>query len=229
MENAMTLITGRFTVQSCPSICLAIFVGALSAGSADARSRSPQDSSLLTPIVNAAPTLAPFQHVRFCLRYPSDCKSEPTENRRIDLNEETLKLLKRVNHSVNMSIIPMPKSYGQDLGESWTIAPNMGDCNDYAVTKRHELLENGLPSRALRLSVVKTASGIGHLVLVVATTKGDIVMDDLTEVIRPWQSTGYHWLKIQSATDSKFWYEIKAPAVGPSVSQADRRVRLVDR
>jgi Bacterial transglutaminase-like cysteine proteinase BTLCP len=54
-------------------------------------------------------------------------------------------------------------------------------------------------------------------------------MDNLTETIRPWQSTDYHWLKIQSATDSKFWYEIKAPAVGPSVSQADRKVRLANR
>jgi predicted transglutaminase-like cysteine proteinase len=205
-----------------------MFVGVLSVGSADARSQSPQDSSLLTPIVNAAPTLAPFQHVRFCLRYPSDCKSDPTENKRIDLNEQNLELLKRVNHSVNMSIIPMPKSYGQNLGDGWTIAPNMGDCNDYAVTKRHQLLESGLPSKALRLSVVKTASGVGHLVLVVATTKGDIVLDDLTEVIRPWQSTDYHWLKIQSATDPKFWYEIKRPAIGPSVSQADRRVGLAD-
>jgi predicted transglutaminase-like cysteine proteinase len=135
-------------------------------------------------------------------------------------------LLKRVNHSVNMYINPRPKSYGPNLGEGWTIAPEMGDCNDYAVTKRHQLLESGLPSKALRLSVVKTASGIGHLVLVVVTTKGDIVMDDLTEVIRPWRSTDYHWLKIQSATDSKLWYEIKQPAVGPPVSQADRRVRL---
>jgi predicted transglutaminase-like cysteine proteinase len=204
-----------------------MFVGALSVGGAEARSRPPQDSRLLTPIVNAAPTLAPFQHVRFCLRYPSDCKSEPTENKRIDLNEETLELLKRVNHSVNMSIIPMPKNYGKNLGDGWTIAPNMGDCNDYAVTKRHQLLERGLPSKALLLSVVKTASGVGHLVLVVVTTKGDIVMDDLTEAIRPWQSTNYHWLKVQSATDSKFWYEIKGAAVGPSVSQANRRLRLV--
>jgi len=196
---------------------------------ADARSRPPPDSSLLTPIMNASPTLAPFQHVRFCLRYPSDCKSDPTEDERIDLNAATWELLKRVNHSVNMSIIPTPKSYGPDLGDGWTIAPKMGDCNDYAVTKRHALIENGMPSRALRLSVVKTASEIGHLVLVVVTTKGDIVMDDLTEVIRPWQSTDYHWLKIQSATDSKFWYEIKAPAVGPSVSHADRKLRLADR
>jgi len=229
-EDARSLDHGLFMARCLSSICLAMFVGGLSAGSsADTRSRSPQDSSLLTPIMEASPTLAPFQHVRFCLRYPSDCKSDPTENERIELNAKTWELLKRVNHGVNMSIIPIPKSYGPNLGDGWTIAPEMGDCNDYAVTKRHELLENGLPSRALRLSVVKTASGIGHLVLVVVTTKGDLVMDDLIEVIRPWQSTDYHWLKIQSATNSKFWYGIKWPAVGPSGSQADRRVRLVDR
>src|SRR3984893_6623316 len=207
------------------SIYFAVFLAC--AGNVDARTRAPQDSKLSTSIVDGSPTLAPFQHVRFCLRYPSDCKSDPTENEHIDLNAETLELLKRVNHRVNMSINPMPKSYGPNLEDRWTIAPETGDCNDYAVTKRHELLENGLPSRALRLSMVKTASGIGHLVLVVVTTKGDLVMDDLTETIRPWQSTNYHWLKIQSATDSKLWYKIKRPAaVGPSVSQADRGVRL---
>ena len=226
LENAIASITGCFMARRFRLICLTMFAGALFAGSADVLSRPLQDSNSLTPIVEASPTLAPFQHIRFCLRYPSDCKTNPTENERIDLNAETSELLKRVNHSVNISINPTPKSYGPNLGDGWTIAPEMGDCNDYAVTKRHELLESGLPSKALRLSVVKTASGVGHLVLVVVTTKGAIVMDDLTEMIRPWQSTDYHWLKIQSATDSKFWHEIKRPAVRPFVSQADRRVRL---
>jgi predicted transglutaminase-like cysteine proteinase len=212
-----------------PSIFLAILSGALCADGADARSRSPQDLNVLAPIVDASPTLAPFQHVRFCLRYPSDCTSNPTESERIDLNAERSELLKRVNLSVNASIIPSPKSYGPDLQDGWTIAPNMGDCNDYAVTKRHVLLESGLPGKALRLSVVKTTSGIGHLVLVVATTRGDIVMDNLTDAIRPWQSTDYHWLKIQSATDSRFWHEVKAPAGGPPVLQADRRFHLAIR
>ena len=228
-ENAVASFTDRVMPQCFPSIYLAMFVGALSLGSADARNRSPQDSSLLTPIMNAAPTLTPFQHVRFCIRYPSDCKSNPAENDHIDLDAETSELLKRVNHSVNMSIIPTRKSYGRNLGDGWTIAPDTGDCNDYAVTKRHELIAKGLPSKALRLAVVRTASGVGHLVLVVVTTKGDIVMDDLTDVIRPWLSTHYHWLKIQSATDSRFWHEIKRPAIRRSVSQADRWVRLADR
>ena len=220
LENAVASVTGCVMARRFPSMYLTMFVGALSIASADARSRSLQDSSLLTPIVSAAPTLTPFQHVRFCLRYPSDCKSNPAENDHIDLDAETSELLKRVNHSVNMSIIPTRKSYGRNLGDGWTIAPDMGDCNDYAVTKRHKLIEKGLPSKALRLAVV---------VLVVVTKKGDIVMDDLTEVIRPWQSTDYDWLKIQSATDSKFWHEIKRPAVRRSVSQADRWVRLADR
>src|SRR6202047_3219732 len=196
-------------------------------GNADAGSRSPQDSKPSSPIADGSPTLAPFQHVRFCLHYPSDCKSNPTENERIDLNAETSDLLKGVNRRVNMSISPTLKSYGPEVQDGWTIAPVEGDCNDYAVTKRHELLESGLPAKALRLSVVKTSSGIGHLVLVVVTTKGDIVMDNLTEAIRPWQNTDYHWLKIQSANDARYWYEVKAPDT--SVSQADRKVRLGDR
>jgi predicted transglutaminase-like cysteine proteinase len=212
-----------------PSACMVMVAGVLAVDGADARSRSLPDSTFLTPIVEASPTLAPFQHVRFCLRYPSDCKSDPAENERIDLNPETSEQLKRVNQSVNMSIVPTFKSYGSNLEDGWTIAPGTGDCNDYAVTKRHELIERGLPSKALRLSVVKTASGVGHLVLVVATTKGDIVLDNLTDVIRLWQHTDYHWLKIQSASDSRYWYGIKAPATALSVSQVDRKVRLADR
>jgi predicted transglutaminase-like cysteine proteinase len=194
---------------------------------ANARDRIMQEPGYLVPIVESSPILAPFQHVRFCLRYPSDCKSDPTENERIDLNEETSKLLDRVNRDVNGAISPTVKGSGSDLQDGWTISPIVGDCNDYAVTKRHELLQSGLPAKALRLSVVKTATGIGHLVLVVVTTRGDLVLDNLTETIRPWQNTDYRWLKIQSAADARFWYEVKVAS--PTVSQADRKLRVADR
>lgn len=209
-----------------PSILLAALATAFLVESAHARDKTLIDSNALTQIVEGSPTLAPFQHVRFCLRYPADCKLKSTDNERIELVAETFELLKRVNHSVNASIAPMSKGYGSNLGDGWTIAPGMGDCNDYAVTKRHELVESGLPAKAMRLATVKTINGVGHLVLVVSTTKGDIVLDNLTEVIRPWQVTGYRWLKIQSATDSKFWHEVQAPA---GIALADRRVRLADR
>ena len=206
---------------------LASAASLLSAG-ADARNGSQHDVRSSAPLIAAAsPTLAPFQHVRFCLRYPSDCKSDATEIERIELSPETSALLERVNRGVNAEIAPVMKGETPEHRGGWTIAPSLGDCNDFAVTKRHELLLGGLPAKALRLSVVKTNSGIGHLVLVVSTTKGDIVLDNLTDKIRSWHQTEYQWLKIQSATDAKFWHEVKA--YGPSLSRADRKIRLADR
>jgi predicted transglutaminase-like cysteine proteinase len=214
--------------RHCLTLCTAI-AGILLVSVASAGTLVPPDPTTLTPIVESSPTLAPFQHVRFCLHYPADCQSSSGPASRIELSVQTVQLLDRVNREVNLSIIPKVKSYGRDLEDSWTIAPDTGDCNDYAVTKRHNLIESGLPSSALRLSVIKTASGIGHLVLIVATTNGDLVMDNLTVAIRPWQTTDYQWLKIQSASDPRFWNEIKSPGSSPSLAQVGRKLRVAVR
>jgi predicted transglutaminase-like cysteine proteinase len=208
------------------SLCF-VLAGLSLSSVTDAWGRSPVEPSYLLPIAEASQTLAPFQHVRFCLRYPADCTSDPAETAVIELGVDTFELMNRVNHSVNVAIAPMPKDVGTGSGLGWTIAPSAGDCNDYAVTKRHELLRSGLPAKALRLAVVKTISGVGHLVLVVATTKGELVLDNLTETIRPWQTTDYRWLKIQSASDARFWYDVKVPVA--ELSQGDRRFRLAGR
>ena len=192
-------------------ILLAAFAATVSSTGAGAGAGPPRSS-----IVEAGPTLAPLQHVRFCLHYSNECRSTSPADQRIDLTAASLKLLERINHQVNASILPKMKSYRGDLTETWTIAPYEGDCNDYAVTKRHELLEKGLPSSALRLSVTKTALGVGHLVLVVSTKRGDLVMDSLSDVIRTPQATDYQWLKIQSARDPNFWVEVGSPVVLPS-------------
>jgi predicted transglutaminase-like cysteine proteinase len=188
-----------------------LLVTGLPMDGAAAGNRPPDVPAAAASPVEASPTLAPFQHVRFCRRYPADCRSNPMEEERIDLSAENAELLEHVNRRVNQAIAPMQKSYGRDFWDGWTIAPLTGDCNDYVVTKRHQLLESGLPAKALRLAVVSTTSQNWHLVLLVATTKGDLVLDNLTEAIVPWQSTDYHWLKIQSARDVRSWYEVKVP------------------
>jgi predicted transglutaminase-like cysteine proteinase len=213
-------------VQPCKLIIWAIATGAFSLAGAYAREQLPLESSYVAPIVEAAPTLAPFQHVRFCIRYPGDCSASESGTDKIELNAKTFDVLKNINHTVNTSIAPIIKDYGADLQDGWTIAPSVGDCNDYAVTKRHQLVESGMPSKALRLSVVKTPSGMGHLVLVVTTTQGDLVLDNLAEAILPWQSTAYFWIKIQSVKNSRFWSEIK-PA--PSFVSESRRIHVAKR
>ena len=197
------------SVISLSSIVLVILL-------APAQGRSLIETSVVMPISEASPTLSPFQHVRFCLRYPADCKSDPTETTTVELTAETIETIQRVNRDVNASIMPVGRSSAVDDG-GWTISPASGDCNDYAVTKRHELVRSGLPAKAVRLAVVKTTSGIGHLILVVSTNKGDLVLDNLSETI----------VKIQSAGDARYWFEVKPR--GMVLSQVDRKIGSSDR
>ena len=168
-------------------------------------------------IIELGPTLSPFEHVRFCQHYPGDCQPDlQAPGALVKLDSKTAKLLSRINRQINAAIVPARKGFVPDVKEAWTVAPKSGDCNDYAVTKRHELLKYELPASALRLSVVKTAGGEGHLVLVVATTKGELVLDNLTDEIRSWKETDYRWLKIQSKTDPHYWVELRSPIIIPA-------------
>lgn len=49
-----------------------------------------------------------------------------------------------------------------------------------------------------RIAATRTESGIGHAVLVVTTSKGDLVFDKRTNIVKPWFATGLRWLQIQS-------------------------------
>jgi predicted transglutaminase-like cysteine proteinase len=90
-------------------------------------------------------------------------------------------------------------------GEEWIINPDRGDCNDYAVSKRHELLRRGWPARALLLSEVVINSGEHHLVLLVRTRSGDVVLDNLTPQIKPWLQAPYRWVRVQSPSYNGLW------------------------
>jgi predicted transglutaminase-like cysteine proteinase len=66
--------------------------------------------------------------------------------------------------------------------ETSQVNPDRGNCHDYAVSKRHELIRAGWPSASLRLAIAYTRGGVGHLVVIVRTTDGDRVLDNLTNV-----------------------------------------------
>lgn len=221
-----TCVTGLMA-NSLSAIALVV-ASLLASSSGEAAGIYPVGLDRAPSIQATTPTLAPFQHIRFCIRYPSDCQTDLAAPDRVELTPELFDLMDTINGEVNSAISPTAKRYGSNLGDGWNIAPFSGDCNDYAVTKRHALLQRGVPSRSLRLSVVKTASGIGHLVLVVSTTKGPLVLDNLANSIRPWHVTGYQWLKIQSADNANYWYDI-APSVGHSPPPRARLAEIVQR
>jgi predicted transglutaminase-like cysteine proteinase len=117
--------------------------------------------------------------------------------------------LRTVNKKVNAAIMPERNSEGL-AGEKWLIGPSSGDCNDYAVTKRSELLDRGWPTRALLLSEVVTSWGEHHLVLVVRTSAGDLVLDNMASEIRPWTRAPYQWVRIQTPKNPNYWASLGA-------------------
>jgi predicted transglutaminase-like cysteine proteinase len=151
------------------------------------------------------PALAPMAYTMFCLRYPDECRAHQLfRGGPVPLIEARWASLKQVNQTVNLAITPEPNEFGLAT-EAWLINPERGDCNDYAVSKRHRLLKDGWPARTLLLAEVVTVWGKHHLVLVVRTRAGDLVLDNLTPQIRPWSRAPYRWVRIQSPGDARYW------------------------
>ncbi|MET4278137.1 MULTISPECIES: transglutaminase-like cysteine peptidase [unclassified Bradyrhizobium] len=159
-----------------------------------------------------APTLPPMAFTQFCLRYRGECRTRPMfRGGPVRLTEERWADLKEINQVVNRGIAPERNELGV-AGEQWLINPARGDCNDYAVSKRHELLERGWPARALLLSEVMVNSGEHHLILVVRTNSGDLVLDNMTPQIKPWSRVPYRWVRMQMP-NSKLWATISSARV----------------
>lgn len=148
-------------------------------------------------------SLAPFAHVLFCTRAPAEC-AESNGPDMVELTPAKRRELIAVNLRINRQISPVNDS-GNDV---WTLAPKAGDCEDYAITKRHALIEQGWPASALRLAVAYTSWGEGHLVLVVRTSKGDMVLDNLTGAVRRWNRSGLRWQMIQASGNPRIWYHL---------------------
>lgn len=153
--------------------------------------------------------LPPFAHARFCLQYSRECRIRgiPFRGESVSLTKERWSQLSTVNRTVNRAIRPQRNHEGI-WGERWLLSPKAGDCNDYAVTKRHQLLRMGWPTHSLLLAEVVIPGGEHHLVLVGRTLEGDFVLDNLTQEILPWSETRYRWVRIQSPHNPAYWSEV---------------------
>jgi predicted transglutaminase-like cysteine proteinase len=61
------------------------------------------------------------------------------------------------------------------------------------------------------MAEVITASGEHHLVLVVRTKDVDLVLDNLNANVRPVTMTRYHWVRVESPANPKFWSTVTVP------------------
>lgn len=196
----MQRTSGRFAAAA-----VAVMIGGVQWASAALLTVPTPPQAPLAHMKLGRPTLPPLTFTIFCLRYVAECR--PRRSFRggpIRLTEKRWVDLREINRTVNLAIEPARNDLGL-AGETWTINPVRGDCNDYAVSKRHELLQRGWPARVLLLSEVVVNSGEHHLVLLVRTRSSDVVLDNLTPQIKPWSRTPYRWFRVQSPGRDGLW------------------------
>ena len=119
------------------------------------------------------------------------------------------KLITETNDRVNRAIAQRPDIQVYGVAEYWNNplehGLNAGDCEDFVLEKRHGLIAAGVPATALSIAVVTTPRGETHAVLLVATSRGEFVLDSLTAWVLPWDKTPYRWRERQVAGSAPRW------------------------
>jgi predicted transglutaminase-like cysteine proteinase len=151
------------------------------------------------------PAQPPHGFVRFCEANPLECSSDHGQESRFDASAEQLKELDEINRSVNKDIAPATDLEVYGVNEYWTLPRTRGDCEDYALQKRHNLIKHGWPVSALLLTVVRDEKGEGHAVLTARTVQGDYILDNKIEDVRLWNKTPYQFVMRQSYLNPKVW------------------------
>lgn len=178
-------------------------------------------------------TVPPRAAVVFCETYSDQCIAQGDQEP-VVLTAERWAELTEINRDVNARIRPHDDAPGTDV---WTLDADAGDCDDYAVEKRKELIDRGWPSAALLLSVAFIPDGQAHLVVTVRTDHGDLVLDNMRQAVISVDRTGYRWLAQQSTTHPALWTMINgisrapvlvaAPALKPTIVPAAVRAPSV--
>jgi len=204
-------------------ILMMAFGGVVVSSAADALTvTSPQtDPAPLAKSMPDSHVVAPLPpgFVSFCIRFADQCMTENGQSASVPLTSAMWDELQNVNNAVNHALTPMTDLQHYGVPEYWNIPTDgKGDCEDYALMKRKELIAAGVPARALRIAVVRTSNNEGHAVLTVVTDHGDYVLDNLVNSVRGWDATDYQWVERQDPNDGQAWVALSPAGNSPLVA-----------
>jgi predicted transglutaminase-like cysteine proteinase len=172
----------------------------------------PQNSVLNTEATATTAGIEPLSPFNLSHNLRRLLNNNPQEKQNFNT---IIDLLDTVNRDVNNSVTQVTDIDGFGVVENWRI-PNInsftrdiGDCEDFALAKRKVLMERyGFNRNALSISVLRRPQGDVHAVLMVRTSYGDYVLDNLERDVLPWHKTGYQWLKKQSFGNPSRWISL---------------------
>ncbi|MEH3148215.1 MAG: transglutaminase-like cysteine peptidase [Methylobacterium frigidaeris] len=174
----------------------------------------PTPSAVTTAMGEARPLVA---WVEFCAHYGSECAIDPNEPDTVTLTPRVWQTVNQVNRAVNASLRAVTDQDHWGVPDRWDLAEDgAGDCEDFQLLKRKLLAQNGLPRRAMRMTVVIDEKGEGHAVLMLRSDRGDLILDNKTSAILPWHRTGYTFIK-REGHNSVAWVSL-GRATTPTVT-----------
>jgi len=151
----------------------------------------------------------PIGWTQFCSDNPRECAVGRSGPRSFELNDARWNQLTETNLRFNKAIEAITDMDQFGVIERWSYATSgKGDCEDYVLEKRRELIRRGWPLAALLVTVVIDREGGGHAVLTVVTDRGEFVLDNQTDKILPWSRSGLTYIKRQSPTNPNVWEDL---------------------
>ena len=142
----------------------------------------------------------------FCAKHGALCSTRGS-SKVVELTSARKAELSKVNTFVNRHIAERSDLETTGKADEWDLPKNQGDCEDFAILKKSELIKRGWPASALLLTVARSG-GEGHTVLTVRTSQGDLVLDNRTSAIRDWSRTSYRYFARQSQSNGRTWERI---------------------
>ena len=138
-----------------------------------------------------------------CDRFPWACAASGD---RSPLTREQLQSVVVINRRINNTVPQITDQAQYGVEDYWALpTARGGDCEDFALLKKLELMRAGIAPERLLIATVLDRRLRAHAVLVLRTDFGDFVLDNLTTEIKPWTATGYTFLKMQNPNAPHRW------------------------
>lgn len=177
---------------------LAMAVTMFSTGGAAAYTNQFQVS--ITGLSQQHAAITPLSMQYFCAAHRSECAGGGGTGQ-VTMSPDLMGVLTQINSRVNRAIRPKAETAGVDR---WQLNPTSGDCEDYVLSKRSALIRKGLPAGSLRIAYTHTRSGAPHAVLVVKTSQGSYVLDNLNSSVKTLRGSGYNIRSMSSANPNQW-------------------------
>ncbi|MEM8731707.1 MAG: transglutaminase-like cysteine peptidase [Pseudomonadota bacterium] len=164
-----------------------------------------------TSMVEGAHRAAPKAYYRMCDRQPALCNMDrhaPGVTAEV-MTKQRWRTVIDLNEQVNDQIIERNDLHVFGVSDYWTVGHRYGDCEDYTITKKQALIAQGFAPENLLYGVSRNTWDRGyHAVLILRTTDGDYVLDNLRDRILPWEDTGLDFVMRQAAGEAMAWVAV---------------------